>query len=86
MVQEMEEKGQKEQKEQEKGTDVAESRDGESREVKEEKSGVQRARRQSCRSEHARIKTINFILADREFRRETNSSETAFPPAKTNKT
>lgn len=60
-----------------------ENRNGESR---EEKSGGQRARRQSSRSERVRIKTINFILADREFRRETNSSETAFPPAKTNKT
>lgn len=58
-----------------KGLDVVENRDGEEEE--------QRTRRQSCRS--VRIKTINFILADREFRRETNSSETAFPPAKTNK-
>lgn len=76
----------REKKKSEKGMDVVENRNGESREIKEEKSGGgQWARRQSGRSERVRIKTINFILADREFRRETNSSETAFPPAKTSK-
>lgn len=68
-------------REEKKSLDVVENRNGESRGTKEEKSGGG-----GGRSERLRIKTINFILADREFRRETNSSETAFPPAKTNKT
>lgn len=74
----------KEQKEQEEREEEIRKRYGERNQRRE--VGGQRARRQSSRSERIRIKTLNFILVDREFRRETNSSETAFPPAKTNKT